>query len=56
MSIKAKKGEPDQAPQTSSEPEENLSAIADDPTFSALEFDREHGDEVGAANTQAEPE
>lgn len=36
------------------EPEENLATTAYDATFSSIEFDREHGDEVESARRMLE--
>lgn len=38
------------------EPEENLAETAFDPSFSSLEFDREHGDEVEGARRYLDAE
>ena len=49
MSTNAKTGEMAPTDQTTNQPEENLSVTAYDPTFSSLDFDRDHGAEVEAA-------
>ena len=46
MSTNAK---PENPEPVAEQPEEALSVIACDPTFSCLEFDRDHGTEVEAA-------